>query len=50
VEVEGKINNTHVDVLIDLGATLIYVSPSVVDSNKLKKVRNTKYWIVKLAT
>ena len=33
VEVEGKVNNNHISVLIDLGATLSYVSRGVVDSN-----------------
>jgi hypothetical protein len=50
VEVEGKVNNNHVYVLIDPGATLSYVSPSIVDSNKLKKVRHTKSWLLQLAT
>jgi len=49
VEVEGKVNNNHVFVLIDPRATLSYVAPSVVDSNKLKKVRHTKSWLVQLA-
>jgi hypothetical protein len=42
VEIEGKINNTHVYVLIDPGATLSYISPSVVDSNKLKRTKHAK--------
>jgi hypothetical protein len=50
VEVEGKVNNNRVSILIDPGATLSYVSPGVVDSNKLKKVRHTKSWLVQLAT
>jgi hypothetical protein len=50
VEVEGKVNNNRVSVLIDPGATLSYVSPGVVDSNKLKKIRHAKYWLVQLAT
>jgi len=48
VEVEAKINNNHVYVLIYLGATLTYVLPGVVDSNKLKKVRHTNSWLVQL--
>jgi hypothetical protein len=50
VEVEGKINNNHVSVLIDPWDTLSYVSPSVVDSNKLKKIRHEKSWLVQLET
>jgi hypothetical protein len=50
VEVEGKVNNNRVSVLIDPRATLSYVSPGVVDSNKLKKVRHAKSWLVQLAT
>jgi predicted aspartyl protease len=37
VEIEGKINNTHIYVLVDPGATLSYIALGVVDSNKLKK-------------
>ena len=49
VDVQGKINNTLVSVLINLGATLSYVAPGVVDSNKLKKIRHEKSWLVQLA-
>ena len=28
---------------------MIYVAPSIVDSNKLKKTRHAKVWIVQLA-
>jgi hypothetical protein len=49
VEVEGKVNNTHVSILIDPGDTSSYVSPGVVDSNKLKKIRHEKSWLVQLA-
>jgi hypothetical protein len=34
VEVEGKIKNNCVSILIDPGASLSYVSPGVVDSKK----------------
>jgi hypothetical protein len=50
VEIEGKINNTRISVLIDPGATLSYITPGVVDSNKLKKTRHAKSWLVQLAT
>ena len=36
VEIEGKINNTQIYVLIDPGAMLSYITPVVVESNKLK--------------
>jgi hypothetical protein len=50
VEIEGKINNTRIYVLIDLGSTLSYITPSVVDSNKLNKKRHAKSCLVQLAT
>jgi hypothetical protein len=50
VEIEGRIDNTRIFFLIDPGATLSYITPSVVDSNKLKKTRHEKYWLVQLAT
>jgi predicted aspartyl protease len=50
VEVEGKVSNNHIFVLIDPGDTLSYVSPGIVDSKELKKVRHRNYWIVQLAT
>jgi hypothetical protein len=49
VEIEVKINNTHISFLIDPGATLSYITPGIVDSNKLKKVKDTKSWLVQLA-
>jgi hypothetical protein len=50
VEIEGKINDTRISILIDSGATLIYITPDVVESNKLKKLKHTKSWLVQLAT
>jgi hypothetical protein len=40
VEIEVKINNTHISFLIDYGATLSYITPGIVDSNKLKKTKD----------
>jgi hypothetical protein len=40
VEIEGKISNTRIFVSIDPGATLSYITPGVVESNKLKKMRH----------
>jgi hypothetical protein len=49
VEIEGKINTTQNLVLINPGATLSYITPRVVESNKLKKMRHAKSWLVQLA-
>ena len=48
VEIEGKINDTRISVLIDPGATLSYITPDVVESNKLKKRKHAKSWLVQL--
>jgi hypothetical protein len=50
VEVEDKIHETQIYVLIDPGATLSYITPDVVESNKLKKQKHEKSWLVQLAT
>jgi hypothetical protein len=50
VEVEGKINNTRISILIDPEATLSYITPVIVESNKLKKMRQKISWLVQLAT
>jgi hypothetical protein len=49
VEIEGKINNTHVYFLIDPGDMLSYIAPGVVDSNKIKRTKNAKSWLLQLA-
>ena len=50
VEIEGKIHDTRIDVLIDPGATLSYITPDVVELNKLKKLKHAKSWLVQLET
>jgi hypothetical protein len=50
VEIEGKINNTRIFVLIDHGSTLSYIKPGVVEANKLRIVKHAKSWLVQLAT
>jgi predicted aspartyl protease len=50
VEVEGKINKKYVSILIDLGASLIYVSPMIVENCKFNQVKHNKSWLVELAT
>jgi hypothetical protein len=49
VEIEGKINDTRISVLIDPRATLSYITPDIVESNELKKLKHTKSWLVQLA-
>jgi len=48
VEIEVKINNNQISVLIDPRATLSYITPGVLNSNKLKKMRHGKSWLVQL--
>ena len=48
-EIEGKILNTSMSILIDLGACRSYVSPKIVDICKLGKVKHDKPWLVQLA-
>jgi hypothetical protein len=50
VEIEGKIHDTRIDVLIDPRATLSYITPDVVELNKLKKQKHEKSWLVQLET
>jgi hypothetical protein len=45
VEIEGKIYNNNVSILIDPGASLSYITPTLVESNKLKKVKHAKSWL-----
>ena len=49
VEIEGKILNTSISILIDPGAFQSYVSPKIVDECKLGKVKHEKPWLVQLA-
>ena len=44
LEVEGKISNIHVSILIDSGSSLSYIAPKVVEKCKLSKEKNA--WFV----
>ena len=46
VEIEGKILNTSVSILIDPGACRSYVSPKIIDIFKLGKIKHDKPWMV----
>ena len=50
VEIEGKILNTSISILIDLSAFQSYVVPKIVDLYKFGKVKHDKTWLVQLAT
>ena len=46
LEVEGKILNIHVSILIDLGSSLSYIAPKVVEKCKLSKEKQKNAWLV----
>jgi hypothetical protein len=48
IEVESKINNQPIFILIDLGASHIYLDPNMVERFQLPKSK--KPWLVQLAT
>jgi hypothetical protein len=50
VEIEGMIFNHLVSVLIDPGSNLSYIAPKAVDKCKLQPRKQTKPWLVQLAT
>ena len=46
VEVEGKLTQKPISILIDLAASLSYVSPSLVEKCKLLVEKFTNSWLV----
>ena len=50
VEVEGKLNQTPISILIEPGASLSYISPDLVEKCKLSVEKFAKSWLVQLAT
>ena len=50
VEVEGKINQIPISILIYLGGSLSYISPSLVEKCKLSIEKFARSWLVQLAT
>ena len=50
VDIEGKILNTSVSILIDPGSCQSYVAPKIVELCKLGKVKHDKPWLVQLST
>ena len=49
VEVEGMINQTHITILIDPGASISYISPKLVEKCKLPIEKFENSWLVQLA-
>jgi hypothetical protein len=49
IEVEGKIDNQPISILIDFGAIHSYIDPNMVDRFKLNRYKHEKYWLVQLA-
>ena len=50
MEVEGKINDQPIDILIDSGASHSYLDPKMVERFHLPRRNLGKYWLVQLAT
>jgi hypothetical protein len=50
IEIEGKINNQAITVLIDYGASHGYIDQKIVERFKLKRCKHEKYCLVQLAT
>jgi hypothetical protein len=49
IEVEGKINNQTISILIDLGSIHSYIDPKMVERLHLPRNKLGKSWLVKLA-
>jgi hypothetical protein len=50
IEVEGKITNQPIAILIDSGASHSYIAPNLVEIFHLKRSKHEKSWLVQLAT
>jgi hypothetical protein len=50
IEVEGKINNHPIAILIDSGASHSYIDPKLVEIFHLQRRKHGKSWLVQLAT
>jgi hypothetical protein len=50
IEVEGKINNQPIAILIDSGASHSYLDPKMVEIFQLPRSKLGKPWLVQLAT
>jgi hypothetical protein len=48
-EVEGKVANQHISILIDLGASHNYIALNLVEQFNLKKSKHEKSWLIQVA-
>ena len=46
LEVEGKVLNINVSIIIDSGSSLSYIAPKVVEKCKLSKEKQKNAWLV----
>jgi hypothetical protein len=46
IGVEGKIDNQAIAILIDYGASHIYIDPKIVELFELKRCKHEKSWLV----
>jgi predicted aspartyl protease len=50
IEVEGKIDNHPITILIDSGASHSYINSNIVEIFHLQRSKHKKSWLVQLAT
>ena len=50
IEVEGKIDNQPITILIDYGASHNYIKSKIVEIFHLQMSKHNKYWLVQLTT
>jgi hypothetical protein len=50
IEIEGKIANQSISILIDSRASHSYIAPNLVERFHLKRSKHDKSWIVQLST
>ena len=46
IEVEGKLNNQTIVILIDSGSSHSYIDPNMVESLHFPRNKHGKYWLV----
>jgi hypothetical protein len=50
IEVEGKIDNHHISILIGYGSINSYIKSNIVEIFHFQRINHNKYWLVQLAT